>query len=103
MRYTSTLTASGQITIPKALRELAGIKKSEKLTLTYNAETGHICLEKPYTIDNMLSDLSKIRANFSKETKSIIKANAGKTASELFDQAWNSPEEIVRREEKYSV
>ena len=51
----------------------------------------------------MLSDLSKIRANFSKETKSIIKANAGKTASELFDQAWNSPEEIVRREEKYSV
>ena len=103
MEYVTTLTTSGQITIPKALRELIGVKKSDKLILKYDAKSNHVYFEKPYTLEDMIKAFDRIQTNFPPKTKKAIKENADKTADELFEQAWNSPREVAYRKEKYGL
>lgn len=48
---TITLTSKGQLTLPVEIRRALGLKKSEKLQLSFDAETRSITLQRPMSVD----------------------------------------------------
>lgn len=57
---TVTITSQGQITIPAAVRKAWGLRGSEKLHVTYDAEQSTLTLEKPLTVDEATRRLRQL-------------------------------------------
>ena len=78
MIYTSTITKSGQITLPKPVREYIGVTPGQKVIIDYGKSN--------IIIKRKMSDadfFSKVDSLISDKTRSLFKAHAGKTVSEL--------------------
>ena len=101
MQYTSTLTRSGQITLPKPIRDLIGITYGERVRLSFKDDA--IVLEREKTFDEIMTQIDTINTTVPKETKTLIRKYAGKTASELRDEFDSSPEGHIYYKEKYGI
>lgn len=90
MSYTATLTSSGQITIPKPIRDQLAIKVGSRLNLSLTNNT--LTIERKKTIDEIFASLRTLNDKLPPEAKARLKKDAGKTATELMNEYWDSPE-----------
>jgi len=91
MQYSSTITRSGQITLPKPLRDLLSVKPGQRIAFT--AHEGEVTIKREKTLDEIFADFDAIRKKHTTpEIAAKIKRDAGKTAHELMDEYWDSPE-----------
>ena len=68
MTYTTTMTSKGQITIPKAFRELLNLKTSSKLTVIFDKKENAVLVKQN-------PDLLDIANTFKlKNKKNVLKA-----------------------------
>ncbi len=96
MTYTVALTKSGQMTLPKALREFLGVDGAKSVQIEKTKDG--------VQIQRRLSDeefFAKLDAMKSEKTKAAIRRNAGKTMSELRHEWAKSPAGKRYLERKY--
>ena len=83
MTYSSTITASGQVTLPKIVREFLGVDLGERVSFHIRKNRDEV------TISRKLTDAeiaAKIDAMKPKGFEEHIAPYRGMTASELLDQ-----------------
>lgn len=63
---TTTLTISsvGQITLPRRVRELLGIRKGDKLDISVSQDTKTITIKKQPTFDEIMEEIDRINAEY---------------------------------------
>lgn len=94
---TLTLSANGQITLPKAIRKKMGLKPGDKID--YNlTKDNKLELSRLGTLQEFLADF---QASLTPEQKAAIKRNAGKTTEQLLEEAWQSDANKKSRIESY--
>lgn len=96
MVYTATLTKAGQITIPKAVRQILGLKPGQTVTFHRDKDTIRLEGEKSATeiahkIDELIPD--DIRDDY-------MKNYAGLTSSEMQEKWLETPEAKVHFKEE---
>ena len=96
MTYVMSVTSAGQVTIPKELRDNLGIttsveveQKGDKVIMT--------------RAKSLRERMHAIQATFTPEQKAAIKRNAGKTASQLREELWDTPEGRAYIQEVYGA
>lgn len=87
MVYSATITKTGQITIPKPIRELLGVEPGEKIV--FNTKKKAIKIEKQKTAAEIAKEIDAL---FSDEVKENFRKNAGKTAGEVREEWLKSDE-----------
>jgi bifunctional DNA-binding transcriptional regulator/antitoxin component of YhaV-PrlF toxin-antitoxin module len=98
MQYIATISSAGQITIPVKLRKFLGVDCGDVITINTTNETATIARKKD--IREVLADLDKKQTT---AVKAAIKQNKGKTASELKNEWFDSPEGQKYLGEKYDA
>ena len=92
--YSTTITKSGQVTLPKELRDFLGVKTGQKVIFTKNRDG--------VSISRRLSDeefLAKLDSTKTPKAREMEKKYAGKTVSEL----QKTPEYQRYYKEKYGL
>ena len=95
--YTVTITKSGQVTIPKELRDFLGVKPGGRIT--FDKEKYGVKIKRKLSDEEFLAELNK---NISPKTRKIFRKTAGKTISELKDEWAKSPAGQAYFKEKYA-
>lgn len=98
MIYTSTMTKTGQVFFPKAVRVALGLEPGTRITL--HLKNNSVAIERAQTVEEIAK---KFQATFSKETKEIIAKNRGKTAGEMREEWLKSEESTKYYGEKYGI
>lgn len=97
---TMTITRSGQITLPKAFREMIGVKPGERVTL--EADRSRIQVRRQPSEEEFRKTLK-----ISPETRAIIerdKAEGRKlSASQMLDEYYDSPAGQAELEREYGT
>lgn len=96
--YTVTITKSGQITLPKELREFLGVKLGGKVT--FRKDKNGVNIRRKLEKDAFFAELDK---NINPKTRKIIKKSAGKSVSEMVEEYRRSPRGQKEMEEKYAI
>ena len=100
MSYPSlTLSANGQITLPKIIREKMGLKPGDKIEYDLTAEN-QLQLSR---LSNLEEFLNELHNSFTPEQKAAIQQNAGKTARELREEWENSAAADAYYREQYNA
>lgn len=84
--YTVTITKSGQVTLPKELRDFLGVKPGQQIT--FDKEKNGVSIHRKLNRDEFFAELDK---NISAKTRRLAKKNAGKTVAEMKDEYLRSP------------
>jgi len=79
--YSATITQSGQVTLPKELRTFLGVKPGEKII--FNTDGNQVVIKRKLSMEEFFAEMEK---GLSPKTRALIKANAGKTVSELVSE-----------------
>lgn len=95
-RYMLKMSANGQITIPKEVREEMDWRVGDKLTFV-PAENGFSL----YKQRSLRDEMKEWRESLSPETKSMIKKMAGWTMAQYHEHFDNLPKNIEARERRY--
>lgn len=96
--YTVAVTKTGQMTLPKAVREMLGITTRAVVKVNEDKKTVNV-----YRVPSWTEQLDEVRASFSLEMKETIKKNAGKNVAELRKEWDNSAEGKAYYKEKYGL
>ena len=96
--YTVTITKSGQVTLPKELRDFLGVEVGGKIT--FDKVKDGVTIRRKLTEEEFFAEMDK---NISAKTRRMIKKNAGKTVSELKDEYLRSPAGQREMRRKYAV
>lgn len=96
MTYSATLTRTGQITIPKAVREALGVKPGQRIVFNIEKKTAKI--ERQKTVDEITDEIHALVPDYAR--KNFIEKNAGKTASEIREEWLKSNEAREYYEER---
>ena len=96
--YSTTITQSGQITLPKELREFLGVKVGEKVI--FEKEENGVTIRRKLSREEFFAELDK---NVSPKTRKAIKRNAGKTVSEMISNYMRSPKGQKEMRMKYAI
>lgn len=96
--YTATITRSGQVTLPKELRDYLGVKIGGKITFDKGRDV--VTIRRKLTDEEFFAELDK---NISTKTRKLIKKYAQKTTSELLDDHVRSPEVRKELRDKYGL
>jgi len=83
MKYTSTITSKGTITIAAPLRKLLGFKAGQKVSLTLN-QNRQVVIGSGTTI----ADFEKVRNEIVKKIPNHKKGLAGQALKEAAAKAW---------------
>ena len=104
MTYTTTLSPSGQMTLPAELRKVLGIKVGDRINWKLNKKNATI--ERARTLEEISADMQARREKLYTEhpdIKARVLANAGMTANE-FRASWaKSPAGQAYLSEKYGA
>lgn len=98
MAYVATMTANGQITIPKTIRMLLGLESGSKVI--FDELTDIISLRKAEAIEDVLADLDEKK---SPVVRAAISRHHGKTVAELRDEYATGEAGQVYYKEKYEL
>ncbi len=96
MNYTTTITKTGQIFLPKAVRTALNLLPGERVSLSLENES--VTIQKTKSLEDVLAELD---ASMSDEARKMLKKNAGKTVRELREEWANSEEGKQYFKEKY--
>ena len=96
--YTVAVTKTGQMTLPKAVREMLGI--TTRAVVKVNKDKKAVSVYRVPTLEERLDELHK---SLDFGTKRALKKMAGKTASELRAEWDDSPEGKAYYKEKYGL
>lgn len=100
MMYATTITKSGQATIPKEVRDILGINLGERIYFTVNKDKT-VSLAREMTEKEARAYLDSFFAD--EEGQRLIKKHAGKSVSQLREEWDNSPEGKAYYEEEYGI
>ena len=98
MSYAVVINSSGQITLPKAIRDILGVKIGDRVKFDVEKEDVKVS-----RVKDIYEVLAEIDAERTPEQKARIKEIAGKTVHELMDEWDNSPEAAKYYKEKYGI
>ena len=101
MIYTSTVTKTGQIFFPKAVRLALGLEPGQRVMI--NLENRVAKVERKKTIEEITAEIDKINANASAQSKALVAKNRGKTAGEIREEWLKSDESTKYYEKKYGI
>lgn len=76
--YSAVITKSGQVTLPKELRDFLGVKPGEKIV--FDRDEAHIIIKRKPSFEEYTAAINR---NLSAKTKRIAKKSAGLTVSEM--------------------
>ena len=96
--YTATITKSGQVTLPKELRDFLGVKLGGKIT--FDKVKDGLAIRRKLTKDEFFREMDK---NLSPETKKIIKGSVKKSVNEMIDEYLRSPKGQEEMRRKYAI
>ena len=100
--YTVTISKSGQITLPKELREFLGVKIGERIT--FRKKRDEVSIARRISDEEFLERLDAMKTP---ETRAFLKKNGARLAkqsiSEMKDEWAKSAEGKKYFEEKYGV
>lgn len=99
MMYASTITKTGQATIPKDVREALGVHFGERIYFTVNRDKT-VSVAREMTEQEARAYLDSFNTE---ETRRLIKLHAGKTVSELREEWDKSPAGRAYYREKYDI
>ena len=95
MIYSATVTKTGQITIPKSVREILGVKPGQKIKFKVNKKDVSVEREK-----SAMEIADEIHALFTDEMRERFKKNACKTAGQVREEWLKSDEARKYYEER---
>lgn len=98
MSYTVAINSSGQITLPKAIRDILGVKIGDRVKFDVAKNKVEVSRAK-----DIYEVLAEIDARRTPAQKARIEENAGKTVREFREEWENSEEATNYYEEKYGV
>ena len=78
MNYVSTLTKTGQITVPKNVRDFLMVKPGQRIT--FNLRKNSVTLEREKTLEEITAEIDEL---IPAETKKNAKKRGKKTAGEI--------------------
>ena len=96
--YSAVITKSGQVTLPKELREFLGLKLGGRV-IFHKTKTG-VNIERKMSDEEFLAELDAIGKPISLE---ILRKTADKTVSEMKDEWAKSPAGQAYYREKYGI
>lgn len=106
MVYSATLSSSGQVTLPSALRKVLNIKSGEKVIFT-ETSTGNITIKRqPTPREDILTtaqELDSAIASLPSKVQTKITQHAGKTAAQLRQELNDNPATKKYYKEKYAL
>ena len=76
--YSAVITKSGQVTLPKELRDFLGVKPGEKII--FDTDEKRVIIKRKFTLEEYTEMMDK---NMSKKTKRLAKKYANMTVSEM--------------------
>lgn len=94
--YTLTMSANGQFTLPKELREELDLHPGDALILTPRTED--FVMHKRV---GLREEMAEWRKGLSKETNEMIKKTAGWTLNQYHEYFDNLPENVAKMEREY--
>ena len=97
--FSTTITASGQATIPKEVRNLINVDVGERL-IFYVGPDNRVYIDRPLTDEEFCA---KIDAMETPKSKALAKKYAGMTVSEMRSAWEHSPEGQAYLKEKYGI
>lgn len=97
MIYSVAVTKTGQMTLPKAVREMLGVTNRAIVEVRDNNEV--VVYRQP----SLEERFDAVRASYSQKTKRAIRKNAGKSMEELESEWLNSMEGKKYYKEKYGI
>ena len=106
MIYSATLSTSGQVTLPSALRKVLRIKAGERVDFVKKASGDVVVRRQPTVQESVLeaaNDIIELNNSLSRAEKALVKKHAGKTASELRASDANNPQVKKYYKEKYAL
>lgn len=101
MTYTATITKSGQVTLPKVIRDLLNVKIGERVDFDVDKKTNEVFIKRKLTPEEVAEKLDSMT---SPETKIRIQKLGGKPFDEIREKIYNDEpdqEEINYYKEKY--
>ena len=101
MIYTSTVTKTGQVFLPKAVRLALGLEPGSRVSINLKKDT--IAIERKKTLEYVENTLEKLRASLPESAKEKIRQNRGKTAGEIREEWLKSEESTKYYGEKYGI
>ena len=100
--YTVTITKSGQVTLPKELRDFLGVKPGQKIT--FNKERDGVSINRRLSDEEFFEKLDSLK---SPKSKTFIKKHGARLAkmsiSEIKEEWAKSPAGKKYLEEKYGT
>ena len=101
MIYTSTMTKTGQVFFPKAVRVALGLEPGTRVTL--NLKNNSVAIDRIKTVEEVSRALEELRASLPESAKQKIRENRGKTAGEIREEWLKSEEATKYYGEKYGI
>ena len=99
MEYATTMTSTGQVTIPKELREFLNIHPGDRVTFRKGRDA--ISIDRCKTVEEVFAAMDAVPVP--PEVQERIEKYRGMSASELREMYDNSPEGQAYYKEKYGV
>ena len=96
--YSAVITKSGQVTLPKELREYLGLKLGDRVIMEKTDNT--VLIHRKLSKEEFFAKLDK---NTSAKTRKAIKRNAGKTVNEMISNYLKSPKGQREMRMKYAI
>lgn len=98
MSHAVVINSSGQITLPKAIRDILGVKIGDRVK--FDVEKDKVEVSR---VKDVYEILAEVDAIWTPEEREQIRKTAGKTARELREEWDNSEEGIKYYKEKYGI
>ena len=96
MIYSATLTRTGQITVPKGVREIIGIKPGQKVI--FEKKGDKVVLSKRVSDEEFFAEIDQI---VGKKAKKIATKDKNKPVSKMIKELASTPEARARLEDEY--
>ena len=93
--YSAVITKSGQVTLPKELRDFLGVKPGEKII--FDTDEKRVIIKRKMTKEEFYASIDR---NLNAKTRHIIKKSAGMTVAEMrevYDNSRKGRAEMRRR------
>lgn len=98
MNQAVVINSSGQITLPKAIRDILGVKIGDRVRFDVKKDKVEVS-----RVKDIYEVLAEVDAMWTPEERARIKATSGKTARELREEWENSEEAAIYYKEKYGI
>lgn len=104
MAFTTTISKSGQITLPKDFRNALGVDIGDQVTLDLDKkDKTKVVLARQLTPDEFIKQIDQIMGNNTPKTQRLIKKHSGKTINQLRQEWDTSPTGQSYHKEKYDI